>query len=84
MSILMGPGIPVPVRSDSVSLSSMNLIILCLRQFKQIRHFFLNNKKVTDEMFKNRMVLTLRMYLEWMYEEWNGLCQAFLMFFHDR
>lgn len=29
------------------------------------------------------MVLTLRMYLEWMYEEWNGLCQAFLMFFHD-
>lgn len=62
-SILMGPSFSVPVHSYSMSLSSMNLIILCLRHFKQIRHF-LNNKKLTNEMFKNIMVLTLRMYLE--------------------
>lgn len=34
-------------------------------------------------MFKNRMVLIPRMYLEWMWEEWEGLCRAFLMLFHD-
>lgn len=78
-SILMGPSFSVPVHSYSMSLSSMNLIILCLRRFKQIRRF-LNNKKLTNEMFKNIMVLTLRMYLEQMCKEWNGLCPFYLCF----